>query len=103
MTTRYSLLLPDEEAQRAITELQDPDSPSLDRATQGLYPVGSTFKTLVAIAALEEGVMTPYQKIKCLGMIEVNNRVHRCNAYHYDIDMVRAIAESCNVYFYETE
>lgn len=93
----------DEEAQRAITELfQDPDSPSLNRATQGLYPVGSTFKTLVAIAALEEGVMTPYQKIKCLGMIEVNNRVHRCNAYHYDIDMVRAIAESCNVYFYET-
>ena len=45
--------------------------------------------------------MTPSEKLGC-GMIEVNNRVHRCNAYHYDIDMVRAIAESCNVYFYET-
>ncbi len=95
----------DEEAQKAITDLfMDPDgtSPSLNRATQGLYPVGSTFKPLVSVAALEEGVLTPYQRINCTGKLEIGNRIHKCNSVHRETDLIKALSESCNVFFYTT-
>ena len=90
----------DKEAQQAITNLfTDPTSPSLNRATQGLYPVGSTFKPITAIAALESGKTTSSRQIKCNGYLIINNHSHACMGYHSNISLKTAIAKSCNVYF----
>lgn len=90
----------DKEAQQAISGLfTDPTSPSLNRATQGLYPVGSTFKPLTAIAAMESGKTNVYREIKCNGFLMINNHSHACMGYHSNIALKTAIAKSCNVYF----
>lgn len=87
-------------AQQAILDLfNDPTSPSLNRATQGLYPVGSTFKPITAIAALSKNVTTDYREIKCNGFLVINNHRHSCMGYHGNIALQQAIAKSCNVYF----
>ena len=90
----------DKEAQQAISGLfTDSTSPSLNRATQGLYPVGSTFKPLTAIAAMESGKTTASRQIKCNGFLMINNHSHACMGYHSNIALKTAIAKSCNVYF----
>lgn len=88
------------EAQQAIVDLfSDPSSPSLNRALQGLYPVGSTFKPITALAALADGTTSEYREIRCSGFLEINNHTHACNGYHGSIALKSAIAKSCNVYF----
>lgn len=52
--------------------LNDPDAPLLNRATQGLYPPGSTFKTVTAVAAIGSGVVTPETIVECPGEIVVD-------------------------------
>lgn len=87
-------------AQQAIIDLfRDPTSPSLNRATQGLYPVGSTFKPITAIAALADQVTNDSREIRCNGFLEINNHTHACMGYHGNISLKNAIAKSCNVYF----
>ncbi len=89
-----------QEAQQAITDLfQDPTSPSLNRAAQGLYPVGSTIKPLIAVAGLESGATDVNREVVCRGIIEFNNHTHTCLSSHGSISMIRAISESCNIYF----
>ncbi|MEI6471859.1 MAG: penicillin-binding protein 2 [Holophagaceae bacterium] len=77
--------------------------PMLNRATQGVYAPGSTFKLLVGLAALEKGVVTPQTQVYCAGRKNFYGRDFRCDkpTGHGSLSMVQAIAQSCDVYFYE--
>lgn len=91
------------EAQQAITDLfKDPTSPSLNRATQGLYPIGSTIKPVIAVAALSEQVVTVKTKIDCQGSITIFEQKHHCLSRHGNLALTEALARSCNVYFMES-
>ena len=79
----------------------NPDRPMLNRVTQGRYPPGSTFKLLVAIAALEKGIITPATTFTCYGHKNFYGRDFRCDAVHGTLNLVQAIAQSCDIYFYE--
>jgi len=85
----------------AIT--QDKKNPMLNRALQSQYPPGSTFKIITAIAALEEGVITPETKVNCRGGINYGRWHFGCwrKNGHGVVSLHRAIVESCDVYFYE--
>jgi len=91
------------EAQKAITDLfSDPDSPSLNRVTQGLYAIGSTFKPIVAISGLEGGTLTPGTEYTCNGSFIFSGKELKCTASHGTLNLEYAIANSCNVYFQRT-
>lgn len=77
--------------------------PMVNRATQGIYAPGSTFKLLVALAALEKGIISPQTPIYCAGKKNFYGRDFRCDkpTGHGSLSMVQAIAQSCDVYFYE--
>ena len=77
--------------------------PLLNRACQGRYPPGSTFKMIVALAALEEGLIDPEKQIECTGRMYYGDRYFHCWELdgHGPMDMHKAIAESCDIYFYE--
>ena len=76
--------------------------PLQDRAIQGRYPSGSTFKMAVAVAALEENVVTPDFKVYCPGHATFYGHTFKCwNARgHGYVDLRHALEQSCNVYFY---
>jgi penicillin-binding protein 2 len=80
----------------------DEDRPLNDRAIQGRYSPGSTFKMAVATAALEEGVITPDFKVHCSGSANFYGRPFKCwkKGGHGTMDLRHAIEQSCNVYFY---
>ncbi len=86
---------------RKVREAQG--DPLIDRASQGLYPPGSTFKMITALAALEAGVITRFDQIHCPGYVAMGRRRFRCwnRGGHGPCDLHRAIRESCDVYFYE--
>jgi penicillin-binding protein 2 len=79
------------------------DYPLQNRAISGQYPPGSTFKIIVALAALEEGIITPEEEIFCPGGYQVGNRYYRCwRKYgHGKVNLHRALVESCDTYFYK--
>src|SRR5437762_518278 len=76
--------------------------PLQDRAIQGRYSPGSTFKMAVATAALMEGVITPDFKVHCVGGASFYGRPFKCwkKGGHGTMDLRHAIEQSCNVYFY---
>jgi penicillin-binding protein 2 len=76
--------------------------PMENRSISGQYPPGSTYKVVVAAAALEEGLITPDTTFHCNGAFEMGNRVFHCwqQKGHGNISLHRAIVESCDVYFY---
>jgi len=80
----------------------DPSHPMENRAVSGQYPPGSTYKLIIAAAALEEGLITPDTAFTCNGSFELGNRSYRCwnKKGHGRISLHRAIVESCDVYFY---
>lgn len=95
----------DERALRAL--LTDPTRPLVDRTYMEAHPPGSTFKTLVAYAALEEGVATPETEITSTGAITIQDEfdpsvtyVFRDWAAHGTTDMYWGLARSSDVYFY---
>jgi penicillin-binding protein 2 len=99
---------PDEIARGAAPEswqrqLADPDKPLLSRAAGGLYPPGSTFKMVTALAALEAGVVTPRERFHCDGGFDLAGQHFRCwsRSGHGRVDLHRALKVSCDVYFYE--
>ena len=77
----------------------------LNRAIQGQYPPGSTFKIITAIAGLRAGTIEPgVSTVDCPGYYMVGNRRYPCNAkngHGPNIDLVKAIQVSCNVFFYK--
>ena len=81
---------------------RDPEKPLINRVIQGQYPPGSTFKVLSALAALQEGVITPQTRFHCPGYLAVYGTMFRCHqgGPHATVDLKRALALSCNVYFY---
>lgn len=76
--------------------------PELNRATLGLYPPGSTFKVLTAIAALEEGIIDANTTYTCEGKFEYGGVTFPCNNHDQPmtLDVTQAIKYSCNVFFY---
>lgn len=86
--------------------LQDKNNPLINRVISGRYPSGSTIKPMIASAALEEKTISPEKTINCPGLINLFDS--RGNIYwtfkdwdtHGVVNMVKAIAESCDVYFY---
>jgi penicillin-binding protein 2 len=84
---------------RAI--VNDPKHPLYNKAIQGIYPTGSTWKLLMSAAALEEGVITPKDsRITCGGGISVGNRFVRCMGNHGAPDVHTSIVRSCDGYYY---
>jgi penicillin-binding protein 2 len=86
---------------------KDLKNPLLNRATSGQYLFGSTVKPFIALAALEEKIISPNKKIDCQGKIEIPHRYNPEIIYqfgdwtvHGPTDIRKAIAESCNVFFY---
>lgn len=81
----------------------NPDKPMMNRAIQGLYPPGSTFKLLTALAGLEKKVITPETIFYCNGRKKFYGRDFRCDKEtgHGAISLIPAIAQSCDIYFYE--
>ena len=80
----------------------NPLHPMENRAIAGQYPPGSTYKLIVAAAALEEGIVTPETAFNCPGHFEMGTRTFRCwrKQGHGRVSLHRAIVESCDVYFY---
>lgn len=93
----FSRGLSREDYQRLIN---NPDKPLFNRAIAGEYPPGSTIKPIIAVAALAEGVIDESSTINCAGAINIGN--HRFGDWktHGVTDLRKAIAESCDVYFY---
>ena len=81
------------------------DRPLFNRAIRGTYPPGSTVKPLLALAALESGATTPTRKVFCRGYYTLPNSTHRYRDWkpqgHGEMELQRAIEQSCDVYFYE--
>lgn len=76
--------------------------PLFNRGAVGMYPPGSTFKLITAIAALEENVVSPQWTAHCPGYYRLGRRVFKCwrGGGHGTVNMSDAIQQSCNVYFY---
>ena len=77
--------------------------PLPNKTVQGVYPPGSTFKMVTALAALEEGLVDPNETVYCPGHLEVSNRRFHCwkRAGHGNVDLHRSLRESCDVYYYD--
>ena len=82
----------------------DPRHPLIDKTIAGVYPPGSTFKPMVALGALEAGVLTPQTAITCPGYLRMGNAVFHCwrHGGHGTLRLRDAIKQSCDVFFYET-
>ena len=82
----------------------DEETPLNDRAIQGRYSPGSTFKMAVALAGLEEGIITPDFHVHCVGHANFYGRDFKCwrlsRGGHGSLDLRHAIEQSCDVYFY---
>jgi len=76
--------------------------PMTNKALRGQYPPGSTFKMVVALAALEAGTVTPSTRIQCDGSLKLGSYEYRCwkKGGHGSVDLHKAIKESCDVWFY---
>lgn len=82
--------------------VSNPRNPLSDKAISGVYSPGSTFKPLVAVTALETGVIAPETEFFCPGVFEIGNTSFHCwkKGGHGHLSVRRAIKESCDVFFY---
>lgn len=82
---------------------RNPKAPLINKAIAGQYAPGSTFKPVVALAALEHGVVTPTTAVNCRGQINLGTNVFHCwkRGGHGTVTLRSALSQSCDVYFYE--
>ena len=82
--------------------LESKNQPLANKAISGNYPPGSTFKMIVAIAALEDNLINPEDLFECNGFYELEQRKFHCWKYsgHGSTSLLKGIEESCDVYFY---
>lgn len=78
--------------------------PLLNKVTSGVYPPGSTFKTAVALAAIEAGIATPDYRVLCTGVYSFGGHDFHCWQHHGhgSLDVEGGLKNSCDVFFYET-
>jgi penicillin-binding protein 2 len=83
--------------------VRDPMTPLMNRALQGQYPPASVFKIIVAAAGLQEGSLTPMDRIYCNGEFNLGNWTFKDwkPGGHGHLDMNGAIAQSCDIFFYQ--
>ena len=83
--------------------LDSPERPLNNKAINGVYPPGSTYKMVTALAALESKAIDPWTRLPCLGFIELGNIKFHCwlKGGHGSTNVVEAIAQSCDCFFYE--
>jgi penicillin-binding protein 2 len=95
----FSSLLTKEEWTRLVG---NPHHPLQNRVLQAAYPPGSIFKLITAIAALNKGVITPQTQFRCTGSFSLGSYNYGCwkKEGHGNLNLKQAIAQSCNVYFY---
>lgn len=84
------------------TLLNDPLKPLVNKVIRDHKPPGSTFKPIVALAALQEKIITPTSKFYCPGFLRFGRRVYHCHLKHGhgEVNVFQAIERSCNVFFY---
>src|SRR5918992_552142 len=91
--------------QKELDRLANPDAnhPTLNRAISGLYPPGSTFKPFTALAALQEGMLSSSEEVPCVGKMVIDGQTFtNVNPFaDYRLTLDRALAESCDTYFYD--
>lgn len=87
------------EAQQRI--LADRFHPLRDKVLNETYFPGSTFKAVSSLAALEDRLITPEDRVKCHGSYEFGRRRFKCTKTHLTVSLYEAIVQSCNVYFYD--
>jgi penicillin-binding protein 2 len=82
--------------------LKDPRKPLQNRAVQAQYPPGSTYKIIMAVAGLEEGVITPKTTVPCGGLFPFGNRVFKDwkRGGHGPVNIHSALVQSCDIFFY---
>ena len=85
------------------TLLKNKKKPLNNKAVAGLYPPGSTIKSIVALSALENDIVSPDEQVRCKGVIEFYGEKFHCweKKGHGYMNMRSAIKRSCDVYFYE--
>ena len=83
--------------------MENENNPMRDRSIQEHYAPGSTFKTISALAALEENIITPETEFECGGSLKVGRRTFHCwkKSGHGSVNVVGALRESCDVFFYQ--
>jgi len=83
--------------------IKDSKKPLTNKAMSGLYPPGSTIKTIVALSALENGIIKPQDTFRCTGKIELHGEKFHCweKKGHGIVNLRKGIQRSCDVYFYE--
>lgn len=94
----------DDDGDEYIASLRrDFAKPFMNKAIEGLYPPGSTFKIVVALAGLESGAITPNEKIYCPGHWDYGDRRYHCweQKGHGWVDLAGALTHSCDIYFYQ--
>jgi len=83
----------------------NPKRPLGNKVIQAVYPPASVYKIVVALAGLQEGIIDAETKFNCAGSLFFGDRSYRCWRWKYgghgDIDLVQALAQSCDVYFYK--
>ena len=97
-----SLAIGRERGENFAALLADTTEPFFNRATVAQYPPGSIFKTAMGLSAMQAGVLSPNQGFKCNYGYRIGSRLYGCHGHEYAGNVSKAIAHSCNSYFWNT-
>lgn len=78
---------------------RDESHPMMNRVTQGIYPPGSTWKMLIGVAGLQEGIISQSSTLQCAGIYHYGNRSIKCHGAHGNLNILTALQVSCNPFF----